>query len=136
VLEPQLQLMHQRVDLDRVAISGADVQQNNRGSWAMRAGLRVKGELSTAAGVLQPYGRVNLYHGRQGWDVVRFAGPAGFTDVATGTGGLSAELTAGATLALSATTSLYGEIGTLWAAHGNARHRGGLSGTAGLRVRW
>ncbi len=136
VLEPQLQLMHQRIDLDAVQISGAEVQQDAHGGWALRAGLRLKGEVATGAGVLQPYGRLNLYHGSRGQDVARFTGPAGFADVATGTGGLSTELAAGATLALSRETQLYGELGALWASGGPARHRGGLNAGLGVRVRW
>ena len=136
MLEPQLQFIHQRIDLDGVAITGADVQQNTHSRWTVRAGLRLKGELSTTAGKLQPYARLNLYHGSKGRDVTRFTGPAGATDVATGTGGASTELAAGATLALSTSTSLYGEIGTVWAAGGHARYSGGLNGTLGLRVRW
>lgn len=136
MLEPQLQFIHQRIDLDGVGIVGADVQQNTRHRWTVRAGLRLKGERSTTAGKLQPYARLNLYRSSKGWDVTRFTGPAGTTDVASGTGGVSAELAAGATLALSAATSLYGEIGTVGAASGNAQHSGGLNGTVGLRVRW
>ena len=136
MLEPQLQFIHQRIKLDGVRIAGADVQQNTQGRWTMRAGLRVKGELSTTAGMLQPYARLNLYHSSKGWDVTRFTGPAGATDVATGTGGASTELAAGATLAVSAATSLYGEIDTVRAASGNARHSGGLNGTVGVQVRW
>lgn len=136
MLEPQLQFIHQRIDLDGVGISGADVQQNTRHRWTVRAGLRVKGELSTSAGRLQPYARLNLYRSSKGWDVTRFTGPAGTTDVASGTGGVSAELAAGATLALSAATSLYGEIGTVGAASGNAQHSGGLNGAVGVQVRW
>ena len=43
---------------------------------------------------------------------------------------------ASATLALSAATSLYGEIGTVGAASGNAQHSGGLNGAVGVQVRW
>ncbi|MCW5671911.1 MAG: autotransporter outer membrane beta-barrel domain-containing protein [Hydrogenophaga sp.] len=136
MLEPQLQVIHQRVDLDGVGMAGADVEQNTGSRWTLRAGLRVKGERSTSAGMLQPYARLNIYHSSRGWDMTRFTGPAGATDVATGTGGASAELAAGATLALSAATSVYGEIGTMRAASGNAQHSGGLNGTVGLRVRW
>lgn len=135
-LEPQLQLVHQRMALDGVSIAGADVQQQPHGSWAARLGLRVKGEVSTAAGVLRPYGRVNLYRSSPGRDVARFIGPAGSADVATGTGGASAELAAGATLALSTGISLYGEVGSAWSLGGAARHRGGLNGSLGVRVDW
>ena len=51
-------------------------------------------------------------------------------------GAITGEIAAGATLALSAATSVYGEIGTMRAASGNAQHSGGLNGTVGLRVRW
>lgn len=118
VLEPQLQFIHQRIDLDGVRIAGADVQQNTHNAWTVRAGLRLKGELSTTAGKLQPYARLNLYQRSKGRDATRFTGPAG------------------ATLALSTSTSLYGEIGTVGAAGGHARHSGGLNGAVGLRMRW
>lgn len=136
VLEPQLQLMHQRVDLDGVRISGADVEQDSHNSWTLRAGLRLHGEATTPAGALRPYARLNLYRSSKGTDLVRFTGPAGFTDVATRTGGLSTELAAGATLALSARTSLYTEIGRLWASGGESRQRSGLGGSIGVRLLW
>ncbi|MBU7574981.1 MAG: autotransporter outer membrane beta-barrel domain-containing protein [Hydrogenophaga sp.] len=77
VLEPQLQFIHQRIDLDGVRIAGADVQQNTHNAWTVRAGLRLKGELSTTAGRLQPYARLNLYQRSKGRDVTRFTGTVG-----------------------------------------------------------
>ncbi|MCU4122399.1 autotransporter outer membrane beta-barrel domain-containing protein [Variovorax sp. N23] len=135
-LEPQLQLMHQQVDLDDVAIASATVQQNNYNGWIARVGLRLKGDMTTAAGVLQPYGRLNVYSSSKGTDVSRFIGPGGFADIATSTGGTSTELAAGATLALSNITSLYGELGKLWASGGGARASSGINASVGMKVRW
>ncbi|RZL92599.1 MAG: autotransporter domain-containing protein, partial [Variovorax sp.] len=135
-IEPQLQLVHQRIDLDDVALSGAQVRQDTEGGWLLRAGVRVKGEIATGLGTLQPYGRFNVYSSRKGTDVARFTGPAAYTDILTRTGGTSSELAAGATLALGPTTSLYGEIGKLWASGGNTRVKSGVSGSVGVKVRW
>jgi outer membrane autotransporter protein len=136
VLEPQLQLMHQRIELDDASIAGARVQQESHDGWIVRAGLRLKGEMTTAIGTLQPYGRLNVYRSSKGTDIARFIGPGASADVASSTGGTSTELAAGATLALSDTTSLYGEVGKLWASGGNARAKSGLNGSVGVKMRW
>ncbi|RZL60821.1 MAG: autotransporter outer membrane beta-barrel domain-containing protein [Variovorax sp.] len=135
-IEPQLQLVHQRVDLDAVNIGGAQVRQDSDNGWLLRAGVRVKGEIATGAGTLQPYARLNVYRRGSGTDTASFAGPAATTAIASGTGGTSTELAAGATLALGARTSLYGEIGKLWASGGEARVASSVQGSVGVRVRW
>ena len=48
----------------------------------------------------------------------------------------AAELAAGFTLGLSESTSLYGELGKLWATGGDNRVKSQLNASAGLRVRW
>lgn len=135
-IEPQLQLVHQRVSLDNTAIAGALVQQKSRNGWLVRAGVRVKGEIATGAGLLQPYARVNVYRSSSGTDITRFTGPAAYADIATRTGGTSTEVAAGATLQLTQNMSLYGELGKLWASSGGARTKGGINGSVGMQVRW
>src|SRR5690606_9811970 len=71
-LEPQLQLVHQRVDLDESSLVGARVQQDEDSITLLRAGLRLKGRVDTASGLLQPYARVNLFSSSQGSDTARF----------------------------------------------------------------
>ena len=73
-VEPQLQLIHQRLRLDDVAIPGALVQQDADSSWTARAGVRIKGSFATSAGTLQPYARLNVYRSSKGNDVARFVG--------------------------------------------------------------
>jgi len=136
IVEPQLQLVHQRVSLDDTGIVGAVVQQDSHSGWLVRAGVRIKGEMTTSAGPLQPYARLNVYRSSSGTDVTRFVGPAGYTDLASRTGGTSTELAAGATLRLTQNMSLYGELGKFWASGGDARTKSGLNGSVGLKIRW
>jgi outer membrane autotransporter protein len=135
-IEPQLQLIYQRLKLDDLAIAGALVHHAPDHGWLTRAGVRVKTDLSTRLGELQPYGRVNVYHGFGGSDVTRFDGPAGSADILTAKGYTSAELAAGLTLSLGPVTSLYGEVGKLWDIGGDARVRSVLHASLGVRVRW
>ena len=135
-IEPQLQLVHQRVSLDDASIVGALIRQDSDSGWLVRVGVRVKGEIDTSAGPLQPYARLNLYHTGSGTDVARFIGPAGFADIATRTGGSSGELAAGASWQLSRSTSLYGELGKLWDMSGDARNSSGVNASVGVKVLW
>ncbi len=135
-VEPQLQLVRQHLSLDELGLAGARVQQRSDDAWLVRAGVRVKGEVATGAGLLQPYARLNLYRASRGTDVARFASPAALTDIASATGHTSTELAAGATLALGERTSLYGEVGRLWASGGESRVRSPVQAALGLRVKW
>jgi outer membrane autotransporter protein len=135
-IEPQLQLIHQHLGLDNIAISGANVRQDSNDGWIARVGVRLKGEMATALGTLQPYGRFNLYKASSGADVVRFVGPAATTDVTGRTGSTVSELAGGLTLALNQTTSIYGEVGKLWASGGATDVKTSLQGSLGLRMKW
>lgn len=136
-VEPQLQLVYQRQKLQDTQIAAALVQQDSHSGWMLRAGVRVKGEIHTAAGnVVQPYARFNLYSRSSGTDITRFIGPGGSADIATRTGGTSSELAAGATWQLGRSVNLYGELGKLWAAGGGARTRSGVNGSLGIQVLW
>ncbi|MDN4587396.1 autotransporter outer membrane beta-barrel domain-containing protein [Xenophilus aerolatus] len=135
-IEPQLQLVHQRLSLDDTSITGAWVHQNTDGGWMARAGVRIKGEFQTGMGTLQPYARVNVYKRSSGTDTTSFIGPAASTPILTRTGGTSSEVALGATWQLSQSTSLYGELGKLWASGGDARTKSGVNGSLGVKVRW
>ncbi|MDQ0032879.1 autotransporter-associated beta strand protein [Variovorax boronicumulans] len=135
-VEPQLQLIHQRLRLDDVSIPGALVQQDADSGWIGRAGVRIKGSFATGAGTLQPYARVNVYRSAKGNDVARFVNPAAITPVGAPIGGTSTELAAGFTLSVSQRTSLYGELGKQWASGGDARVGSSINAAAGVRVKW
>ncbi|MEJ8857461.1 autotransporter outer membrane beta-barrel domain-containing protein [Variovorax robiniae] len=135
-LEPQAQLAWQHNDFDDVVLSGARVRQDSSSGWIGRLGLRVKGDLATGAGRLQPYGRVNFYHGNFSGDTAVFIGPAAATAIDSKGSYSAGEVAAGATLALTATTSVYGEIGTLWNIGGDASVKSSVQGALGIKVRW
>jgi fibronectin-binding autotransporter adhesin len=135
-VEPQLQLIHQHMDVGNSVIAGAVVQPQADSGWIARAGVRVKGQLDTGVGTLQPYGRFNVYKTSSGADNARFVNGATTTDIAAPTGGTSTEMAGGFTLALSPSTSLYGELGKLWASGGNAKVKSSVNGSLGVRVKW
>ena len=135
-IEPQLQLIHQQLDMDDARLSGALVRQESHSGWIARAGVRLRGEFVTGIGTVQPYGRLNVYHAAGGTDVSRFIGPAGFTDIATPAGSTFTELATGLTLKLGARMSVYGEIGRLWSSGGDARIESSVQGSLGMRVLW
>ncbi|MBB3179880.1 autotransporter outer membrane beta-barrel domain-containing protein [Variovorax sp. Sphag1AA] len=135
-IEPQLQVAHRQLSLDDTLISGALVQNDSENGWLLRAGVRVKGEIATGAGMLQPYARFNVYHAGSGTDVARFIGPAASTDISSRTGYTTTEVAVGATLQLNASTSVYGEVGQLFDSGGDQRLKSGVQGSVGLRVNW
>lgn len=135
-IEPQLQLAHQRLKLDDATIAGAHVQQGSDKGWFVRAGVRVKGEVATGAGQLQPYRRFDLYRASGGSDVVRFATPAATRGIASSTGGIATALAGGFTLALGERSSLYGQLGKQWASGGQTRVKSSVQGSLGLRIKW
>ena len=98
--------------------------------------MRIKGAFPTRAGLLQPYARVNVYKSSGGLDVARYINAAAVTDVATPSGSGSAELAGGFTLQLGPRTSIYGEVGKLWATSGRVKVAGSAGASVGLRMRW
>lgn len=135
-IEPQAQLSYRKARLDDLSIQGARVEQDDSGEWTAGLGLRIKGDFATAAGRLQPYGRIGVVHGSGSRDVARFAN-GGFVTPIASTGDYTAvELATGATLSLTRTVSVYGEVGRLFSAGGDTKVRSSVQGAIGIRVRW
>lgn len=135
-IEPQAQIAYQRSKFDNVLISGALISQDAESGWIGRLGVRVKGDIATRAGRLQPYARVNLYHASSGTDVATFIGPAASTPIASTTGYTSTEAAGGMTLTLSPVTTLYGEISHLFSSGGDLRVKSSVQGSLGVRISW
>ncbi|MDH6170805.1 type V secretory pathway adhesin AidA [Variovorax boronicumulans] len=135
-IEPQAQVVHQTLDLDDTVIGGARVSQQTGGGWLGRLGVRMRGEIATAAGLLQPYARLNFYSAGAGTDVAQFVNAAAVTRIAAATGYRGVELAGGFTLALSEIVDVYGELGRLHATGGGLRARSSLQGSGGMRARW
>ena len=135
-IEPQAQLMYLSTRFDDVRTFTARVHQDAEGAWIGRLGLRIKGDLFTAAGRLQPYARVNVYRAGSGTDVVTFTSVANASRVSTASGYTSTEVAGGFSLALSTVTMIYGEVGKLFSNGGDARVKSSVQGSLGVRVSW
>lgn len=135
-VEPQAQLVHQRLSLDDASIAGARVTQDTHKGWAARLGVRVAGALTTRAGTVQPYARVDVWRTSRGTDRARFMTPVALTDIAARTGGTSTEAALGAHWQINPRVGVYGELGRMWASGGGARTQGGPNASVGVKVRW
>lgn len=133
-VEPQAQLIYQHSQFGSTDITGSRVEQAPANAVIGRLGVRLKGDYATSIGRLQPYGRVNLWHGFAGHDSTRFVGPAATTAVSAGIGYTSVETAAGFTLKLTPTTSVYGEIGrTFKTGSGSNRLKASVEGSIGVK---
>ncbi|RIJ00992.1 autotransporter outer membrane beta-barrel domain-containing protein [Achromobacter sp. K91] len=135
-LEPQAQIIYRKLNLDDTTLSLAKVKNDADDDWTLRLGARVKGSYSIGGTVLQPFARVNLYKASNTTDVASFSAPAGTTDIRAKGGYTSTEFAVGAMLQLTKNTSLYGDIGKLWANSGDSRVKTGAQGSVGLKVLW
>ena len=133
-VEPQAQLIYQRSQFSSTRITGSQVTQDPGHAVIGRLGVRLKGDFVTSIGRLQPYGRVNLWHGFSGHDTTSFVGPAATTAISTGIGYTSVEAAAGFTLKLSPTTSVYGEIGrTFKTGRSDNKLKSSVEGSVGVK---
>ncbi len=73
-LEPQLQAIWQRTDIDDTADAVSVVRMQNDNAWTGRAGLRLAGDYSLADNGWQPYLKVNYWHGFSGEDRIDIGG--------------------------------------------------------------
>ncbi len=135
-VEPQAQIVYQRLEVSHAQVTNATAQLDTRPGWLARVGVRVKTSMPTSAGTLQPYGRFNVYHTGGGSDVASFGAAGGSTSFITRMGGTSTEASIGAVLDIAPRASVYAEVGKLWASGGDSRTSGGLNGSVGLRWRW
>ncbi len=135
-IEPQAQLVYNRLNLEDAVIRGARVQQDSHDGTTARLGVRLVGDVGASVGRLQPYARLNVWHSFSGNDKTTFVGPAASTTFSTGIGSTSTELAGGFTLAMTPSASLYGEIGKLFAAGGSAtRVKSSVQASVGLKFK-
>jgi autotransporter-associated beta strand protein len=134
--EPQAQIVGSKHSLDDVEIPAATLHQDAGTTVTARLGLRLKGDYQNAAGRLQPYSRLNVWHGLQGTDTLSVQGPAGRADVDTRRGYTSGEIAAGGTWTLNPRFALYGEVGHMFPLGGTQRVSAQHTVSAGVRIAW
>ncbi|NMZ99665.1 autotransporter outer membrane beta-barrel domain-containing protein [Pseudomonas lundensis] len=130
-IEPQAQLIGQRVSMDSandgISRVGFDTQDYLKG----RVGARLTGAYEVANIPVEPYLRSNLWHSFGGRDATLYDGqPVTRTDHTAST----VDIGAGLVARLHPAVSVYAS--TDYSSNIDSRNQEGLSGTLGLRVSW
>jgi outer membrane autotransporter protein len=131
VIEPQAQVIHQKVSLDSQDDGISRVSFDSDPSWTGRLGARLKGRYEVSGLPLEPYLRANLWHTFSGTDTVTFAGT---TDIDTEQKSSSADLGIGAILTLAPAVSVYASAD--YSSNIDSNQLRGTVGNLGIRVSW
>lgn len=129
VLEPQVQLIANKTRLDSQNDGVSKVGFSADTAITTRLGARLRGSYTLAAMPVQPFIRTNLWHGASGTHRARFND---VTDIDTEQKSTTLDLSAGATLQVSNSVSVYGEVG--YARNLDSNALDGRKGTLGLRM--
>lgn len=131
VIEPQVQVINQRIDLDRQNDGISEVKFDSQDYWTGRAGARLKGRYLAKDIPLEPYLRANLWKTFGGYDTVTYDD---VDRIKTEHKSTSADLAAGLVATLSPSVSTYISAGYVKNLDSNEQE--GVFGTVGLRMSW
>lgn len=131
VIEPQAQVIHQKISLDNQNDGISKVSFDSDGSWIGRLGVRLKGRFQVSGLPVEPYVRANLWHTFSGTDSVTF----GDNDVITTEQKSStADLGLGVVLTLDRAVSVYAS--TDYSSNIDSNDLRGVVGNVGIRLSW
>jgi outer membrane autotransporter protein len=131
VVEPQAQVVHQRIDLDRHNDGISDVAFDSQPYWTTRLGARVKGRYMVDNLPIEPYVRGNVWHVLDGKDTVTYNG---IDRIKTRHTSSSSELGVGVVVGAAPGVSVYMAVD--YAAQLDSNDLAGASGSMGVRVSW
>jgi autotransporter family porin len=127
-LEPQAQLIWQKLSLDDQTDAFSSVRFDSDDTVTGRLGLRLKGDLQD--GAFQPYVKANLWHAFDSDQRIGFGGDP----IVTETGGTTLEIGGGVVAKLSESASLYASADYTTNLGGERTHV--IEGNIGLRIKW
>lgn len=132
VIEPQAQVIWQRLSFDDASDLISTVAFEDSEATTLRLGARIYGAFEAGRTQLMPYAKLNLWRDLSGSDGLVFAGADA---VATERGATALEFGAGLTARVSASLSLFAEADYT---HGldDDRERRSLEANLGVRWRW
>jgi len=131
VLEPQVQIIHQKVSLDTQDDGASRVEFDSDGAWTGRLGTRLKGRYQVSGMPMEPYLRANLWHTFSGTDTVTFDN----TDrVDTQQRASTADLGIGVIVSLAPAVSLY--AGADYSQNLDRNQQRSVAGNLGVRISW
>ncbi|WP_062378698.1 autotransporter family protein [Pseudomonas abietaniphila] len=131
VVEPQVQIIHQRIDLDKQNDGISDVSFDSQAYWTGRVGARLKGRYLVNNLPVEPYLRANTWHTFGGKDTVTYNG---VDRIKTDHRSSFADVGVGVVAKVSSSVSLY--LAMDYDTHLDSEALEGASGTLGVRVSW
>ncbi|MFC5475278.1 autotransporter outer membrane beta-barrel domain-containing protein [Paraherbaspirillum soli] len=138
VIEPQAQLVYQKVKLNSASDVGADVSFADADSLAARVGARIAKSIEldsgTTARMLTTWLRANLWHEFRGDAKTGFSSTAAPVSFQSDLGGSWLELTGGVTAQVTQAVSVFGSVG--YDKGIGSRHSRAYDGKVGVRLIW
>ncbi|MFW0756887.1 autotransporter domain-containing protein [Pseudomonas sp. H11T01] len=129
VVEPQAQLINQRITLDTPNAGSGNASSSDLTSWSGRVGARLKGNYEISGLPVEPYVRTNFWHTVNTSDTLSLGQ---IDKISSSRNSSTVELGLGLVARVSPTVSLYVSADYSDAADSNA----GLIGILGVRMRW
>ncbi len=131
VVEPQVQVIHQKISLDSQDDGVSRVSFDSDGAWTGRLGARLKGRYQVSGLPVEPYLRANLWHTFSGRDSVTF----GDSDViSTEQKSSTADIGLGVVVTLDRAVSVYAS--TDYSRNIDSNEMRGVVGNLGVRISW
>ncbi|KAE9646395.1 autotransporter outer membrane beta-barrel domain-containing protein [Pseudomonas sp. PB106] len=131
VVEPQAQVIHQKISLDSQDDGVSRVSFDSDGAWTGRLGARLKGGYQISGLPVEPYLRANLWHTFSGRDSVTF----GDSDViSTEQKSSTADIGLGVVVTLDRAVSVYAS--TDYSRNIDSNDLRGVVGNLGVRISW
>jgi len=131
VVEPQAQVIHQKISLDSQDDGVSRVSFDSDGAWTGRLGARLKGRYAVGGRPLEPYVRANLWHTFSGEDQVTFGDT---DDIVTQQKSSSADLGVGVILSLDSAVSVYASAD--YSSNIDSTDQRAVVGNLGVRISW
>ena len=131
LLEPQVQVVGQKITLDTARDPVSKVAFDSEHYWRTRLGVRLKGQYRVGGTPVEPYVRANLRHTLDGEDAVTFDDIDTLRSQHRAT---QATLGVGLAARLSDDVSLY--LNTDYARSLDSQPQESLQGSLGLRISW
>ena len=131
VIEPQAQLINQRITLDTPYAGSGNASSSDLTSWSGRVGAHLKGSYDISGMPVEPYVRTNLWH-------TVYSGNAVTLDqvdkISSSRKSSTVELGLGLVAKVTPTVSLY--VSADYSSDVDDNDLNGLIGSLGVRMRW
>lgn len=131
VVEPQAQLINQRITLDTPNAGSGNASSSDLTSWSGRVGASLKGNYEIRGLPVEPYVRTNVWHTVNSGDTLTL----GQVDkISSGRNSSTVELGLGLVARVSPTVSLY--VSADYSSDVDDNDLNGMIGSLGVRMRW